>query len=258
MTVTQVPSGVPHLTYQVSWEKLPEDYPLPDEPVESTSQPLLAAALRESLELMGFLTPEKLVASNLGICATVNGKTMVKAPDWFYVPRVLPLDPPRARRSYTPGIEGELPALVMEFLSETDGGEYSARPFYPYGKLWFYERILQVPLYVIFEPEGGTLEVRQWVEGGYQVREPDEHERYWIAAMNLYLGVWHGTKADRTGYWLRWWDEDGNLLLWGTERLEEERQRTEQERYRAEQERQRAERLASYLRAQGIDPDEIS
>ena len=145
MTVTQPKSEFPHLTYQVSREKLPENYSIPDEPVENTSQPLLAAALRESLELIGFLTSERLVASNLGICATVNGRTIVKAPDWFYVSKVLPLDPPRARRSYTPRVEGDTIAVVMEFLSETDGGEYSARPFYPYGKLWFYERILQVP-----------------------------------------------------------------------------------------------------------------
>lgn len=243
MVLAQVPSGVPHLTYQVSWEKLPEDYLLPDEPVENTSQPLLAAALRESLELMGFLSPERLVASNLGICATVNGKTIVKAPDWLYVPRVLPLDPPRARRSYTPRLEGDILAVVIEFLSETDGGEYSSRPFYPYGKLWFYERILQVPLYVIFEPESGTLEMRQLVEGLYQVQQQDENGRYWVASMNLYLGMWHGTKAERTGYWLRWWDAQGNLLLWGTERLELERQRVE--------------RFESYLRDQGIDPDEI-
>ncbi len=243
MNVAQVQSGVPHLSYQVSWEKLPEDYPIPDEPVENTSQPLLAAALRESLEFIGFLTLERLVASNLGICATVNGKTILKAPDWLYVPRVLPLEQIRARRSYTARVEGDIPAVVMEFLSETDGGEYSARPFYPYGKLWFYERILQVPLYVIFEPDRGTLEMRQLVEGLYQVQQPDENGRYWIAAMNLYLGMWHGTKAERTGYWLRWWDENGNLLLWGTERLEQERQRVEQ--------------LESYLRAQGIDPNEI-
>jgi len=61
----------------------------------------------------------------LAICATVNGKTKVIAPDWFYVP-ILPL-------------------------------------------LWFYERILQVPLYVILEPEGGRLEMRQLVTGLYQV-----------------------------------------------------------------------------------------
>lgn len=249
MIVTQVQSGVPNLTYQVSWE-IPEDHSLPDEPVENTSQPLLAAALRESLELIGFLTPQRLVASNLATCAIVNGRTIIKAPDWFYVPGVLPLDPPRTRQSYTPRVEGDVPAVVMEFLSQTDGGEYSARPFYPYGKLWFYEQILQVPVYVIFEPDGGTLQMRQLLEGVYQVQQPDENGRYWIASINLYLGVWHGTKAERTGYWLRWWDENGNLLLWGTERLDQERQR-------ADQERQRAERLESYLRTQGIDPNQI-
>ena len=62
------------------------------------------------------------------------------------VHQVLPLDPPRSRRSYTLHTEGEIPAIVMEFLSDTDGGEYSIRPHPPYGKLWFYERILQVPL----------------------------------------------------------------------------------------------------------------
>jgi Uma2 family endonuclease len=263
--VIEVPSGVPHLTYQVSWEKLPDEYLLPEEPVDNTDHPLLAAALRESLELAGFLnTPERLVASNLGICATVNGRTVVKAPDWFYVSRVLPLDPPRVRRSYTPHLEGDVPTLVIECLSDTEGGEYSSRPFYPYGKLWFYERILRVPDYVIFEPEAGTLEIRRLIGESYQLQQADEQGRYWIASLNLFLGIWLGTKADRRGRWLRWWDADGHLLLWGAESLEQERQRAEQEHHRAEQEhyraeheRQRAERLAAYLKTQGFDPEKI-
>jgi hypothetical protein len=67
--------------------------------------------------------------------------------------------------------------------------------------------------------------------------------------MGLFLGVWEGEKSQRTGYWLRW-DENGNLLLWGAERVEQERQR-------AEEERQCADRLMAYLRSQGIDPDGI-
>jgi hypothetical protein len=55
---------------------------------------------------------------------------------------------------------------------------------------------------------------------------------------------------------LRWWDKSGNLLLWGSELVEQERQRAEQERQRAEQERQRAERLAAQLRALGVDIDD--
>ncbi|NER48125.1 MAG: hypothetical protein F6J92_15785 [Symploca sp. SIO1A3] len=255
--VAQFRSDIHQLTYTVTWEKLPDDYLLPDDPVENTSQPLIAAALRESLELQGRLTSENLVASNLGICATVNNRTTVKAPDWFYAHRVIPLDPPRSRRSYTPRLEGDNPAIVMEFLSETDGGEYSARPFPPYGKLWFYERILQVPIYVIFEPDAGSMEVRQLVQGTYQIQTADAEGRYWIEELGLFLGVWSGTKADRTGYWLRWWDREGKLLPWGMERVEQERQRAEQERQRAEQERQRAERLADYLRSQGLDPEQL-
>jgi hypothetical protein len=52
------------------------------------------------------------------------------------------------------------------------------------------------------------------------------------------------------GYWLRWWDEAGQLLPWSCERAEQDRQR-------AEQERQRAERLAAVLRDRGIDPDSL-
>ena len=37
----------------IAWVSLPDDFTLPDEPVESNLQPLLAAALRESLELAG-------------------------------------------------------------------------------------------------------------------------------------------------------------------------------------------------------------
>lgn len=246
--VFQPPSGLPHLTYQITWEPLPDNYLLPDEPVDNTDHPLLAAALRESLELAGLLnTPEKLVGADLGVCATVNGRTVVKAPDWLYVPWVRPMDPPRARRSYTPHLDGETPLIVMEFLSDTDGGEYSSRPFYPYGKCYFYERILQVPYYVIFEPEAGMLEVRRLATDRYELQQANEQGRYWIAGLDLFLGVWEGVKADRNGRWLRWWDADGKLLLWGSERLEQEHQR-------AEQERQRAERLAAALRAQGIDP----
>ena len=71
-----------------------------------------------------------------------------------------------------------------------------------------------------------------------------------MADICLYVGTWRGEKEQRSGYWLRWWDEAGNLLLWGVEQLAAERQR-------ADRERERAERLAEYLRDRGINPDEI-
>jgi hypothetical protein len=223
---------------------------LDDEPADNINQPLLAAALTESLELSGRLGESMLVGTNFGICATVEENLVIKAPDWFYVRSVLATNPPNQnRRSYTPNLQGEVPAIVMEFLSETEGGEYSLKSKYPPGKWYYYERILQVPNYAIFEPDSGWLEFYQLDDGGrYQLQQPDANNRYWVSQMGLYLGIWPGSKANRTGFWLRWWDETGQMLLWGTELVE-------QERLRAEQERLRAEQLAAQLRAAGIEPE---
>jgi Uma2 family endonuclease len=175
--------------YTVTWEKLPDDFKLPDDPVENIDQPLLAAALREALDLAGFILASMLIASNFGLCAKVNDKIVVKAPDWVYVPSVLPAEPGEVRRSYTRNAEGEVPAVVMEFLSDTDGSEYSNKPTYPYGKWRFYERILQVPIYVIFEPKSGVLEVyRLSTSGEYELQEPDANQRFWIESMGLFWG----------------------------------------------------------------------
>jgi Uma2 family endonuclease len=241
----------------ITWQKLPADFPLPDEPVESNLQPLLAAALRESLELAGLILESMLIASNFGLCATLGDKTIVKAPDWVYVPSVHPLPSGEIRRSYTPYVEGEKPALVMEFISATEGGEYSINPHYPYGKWYFYEQILRIPVYVIFHPQIAVLEVYFLVEGRYQKQSPDENGRFAIATLGLFLGVWMGKKAELECYWLRWWDKSGNLLPWGTELVEQERQRAEQERQRAQQAEQKADKLAQRLREMGINPEEI-
>lgn len=154
MVATQEPEiGLPP-SFTVTWDSLPKDYPLPEEPVENIGQPLIAGALREALELAERIQPGQLIASNLGICATVNGELTLKAPDWMFVPQVQPLATSSDRKSYTPHREGQLPSIVMEFLSETDGGEYSHRRIPPIGKWFFYEQVIQVPTYVIFEPEG--------------------------------------------------------------------------------------------------------
>jgi hypothetical protein len=196
---------------------------------------------------------------------------VVKAPDWLWVPQVLPVATGVIRRSYTPNREGEPVSVVMEFLSETDTGEYSVRPTYPYGKLYFYERILQVPSYVIFDPQDGLLEVRYLDTGRYQIQALNEQGRVWVPELQLWLGDWFGHRAGtpQPAHWLRFWDEAGNLLPWSAEQAEQERQRAEQERQRAEQERQRAEQerqraeqaeqnlenLKQKLKAQGLDPD---
>jgi len=234
---------------KITWEKLPDDFILDEEPVENIDQPLLAAALREILEIAGLIVTGILVAPNMGICATLDSKLVIKAPDWFYARNVQPLSSQEIRRSYTPNLEGEVPAIVMEFSSASPNDEYSIKPTYPPGKWFFYEQVLRVPIYAVFEPATGVLEVYQLNSSGrYQVQQPDSNNRYWIEGVGLFLGVWQGTKAERTGYWLRWWDESGEMLLWGAEMVERERQ----EKANVQQ---RADRLAAQLRAAGIEPE---
>lgn len=226
----------------VTWEALPADFVLPDDPVENIQQPPLAAALTDALGAAGRIQPETLIGSNFGLVATVNKRIVVKAPDWFYVPQVHPVAEDTIRRSYTPNLEGAAVAVVMEFLSQEEGGELSVRSTPPYGKLHFYERILRVPTYVTYDPYEPSLEVRCLQDGGYVVQAVDDG-RVWIPELKLFLGIWTGERLRQTTNWLRWWDETGNLLLWSAEQ--------------AEQERQRAERLAAKLRELGVDPDQL-
>ncbi|WP_392530806.1 Uma2 family endonuclease [Nostoc sp. C117] len=227
----------------ITWEKLPDDFVLPDEPVENIQQPFVAAALTDALGEASLITSEMLIASNFGLVAKVNQKTVVKAPDWLFVPKVFPVPQGTLRRSYTPILEGEPVAIVMAFLSETDTGEYSVRPTYPYGKLYFYEHILKVPVYGIFDPASSLLEVRRLEAGQYVLQQPNNEGQYSIPELNLSLGIWYGNRLGITTNWLRWWDQGGNLLLWSAEKAEQERQRAEQERQRAEIAEQELERL---------------
>jgi hypothetical protein len=256
---TQIGEGKSLTELVISWEALPENFQLEDEPVENTSQPILAGALRESLEIAGFIQRQMLIASNFALCATLNGQFIAKAPDWVYVPNVNQNSGQNFGecKSYTPNLEGDIPAIVMEFISDSDGGEYSVKPTYPPGKWFFYEQILKVTIYVIFDSKVGLLEFYQLKNGRYELQQPNSDRLHWIDSMSLFLGTWQGTKEARTGYWLRWWDELGNLLPWAVERVEQERQRAEQEHQRAEQERQQKEKLIAYLQSQGIDPNTL-
>lgn len=225
----------------VTWEALPANFVLPDDPVENTQQPALADALTDALGAAGLIQSEMLIASNLGLVATVNKKIIVKAPDWLYVPQVHPVAEGVIRRSYTPNTDGAAVAIVMEFLSEADGGELSIRATPPYGKLHFYEGILQGPKYITYDPYEATVEVRYLQDEGYVLHSANAQAQVWIPQLQLYLGIWFGERLGQTMNWLRWWDQSGNLLLWSSEQ--------------AQQERHRAQALAAKLRELGIDPD---
>lgn len=246
----------------IIWEKLPDHIILPDDPVDNLNQYPIADALNKILYLSGLMKENSYTFMNYGLIATVNGKTIAKAPDWAYVPNVR-VSREEIVRSYTPYLEGDVPLIVLEIISETDGGEYSKQLETPMGKWYFYEQVLKVPYYGIFEPDSGDFELyRLGSSGTYDRVLMEESGRYWIEGLNLTIAAWKGTYDRRYGYWLRFWDPEGRLLPLPSEVLEtkqQELEQTQQELGQAQQELAKekalADRLAAKLRSLGIEPD---
>ncbi len=171
-----------------------------------------------------------------------------EAPDWFYVPNVSPLLNGARRRSYVMWKEIIAPLIAIEFTSG-DGTEERDRtsPFVSdqakAGKFWVYEQAIHIPFYAIYEVEKASVEVYQLIGDRYQPCEPNDRGHYAIASIGVELGIWTGRYMNQKLPWLRWWDAEGNLLLAGDER--------------AQQEAGRADKLAAKLRELGVNPDAL-
>jgi len=202
-----------------------------------------------------------LAAANVGIFALARNPAIV--PDMF-----LSLDVQVAEdwwrkehRSYFLWEFGKPPDLVLEIVSNTEGGEAEEKKR---KYAW-----MRISYYVIYDP---LQQVMPEVLTVYRLRdlayEPQDTAQF--PSLNLGLTRWEGPFENKQDTWLRWTDAHGVLIPTGKERAEQEGQRAEQEGQRAEQERQRAEqaehllvqerarveRLTALLRRSGIDPEQ--
>jgi Uma2 family endonuclease len=169
-----------------------------------------------------------------------------EAPDWFYIPNVPPALDSKMRRSYVLWKEYVAPLIVIEFVSgdgaeERDRTRPSQRGDGKVGKFWVYEQAIRVPYYAIYEVEKAQVEVFHLLDNTYHVMTANERGHYLIAPLEVELGIWQGQYQNVTLPWLRWWDANGNLLLSGEER--------------AEQERLKRQRLANQLRS--LSPEQL-
>jgi Uma2 family endonuclease len=194
----------------------------------------------------------------------------------FYEPRLPPLVPDaylsvdvkipgdirlKKNRSYFIWRYGKPPDVVIEVVSNTEGGELGR-------KIEIYAR-MGVPHYVAWDPAqilgDDRLHVFELDGGVYQRRASA-----WFLKANLGLAIWNGVFEEWTVDWLRWCDAAGKVIPTGAEGRQQAEQRADQAQHRAdeaqhraekaEQEltkaRQRAEKLAALLRSQGLQPPE--
>jgi Uma2 family endonuclease len=160
---------------------------------------------------------------------------------------------PKPNRSYFIWRFGKPPDAVVEIVSNREGGELER-------KRERYAR-LGVAYYVVFDPQRmlGEEMLRCYELRG---RTYAPCAGGWLGDIGLGVRLWEGEYEGVKAVWLRWCDQEGNVIPTGAElaeaeraRAEAERARAEAEQQRAEAERARAERLAARLRALGIDPD---
>jgi Uma2 family endonuclease len=152
------------------------------------------------------------------------------------------------RRSWAIWEEGgKYPNVVIELLSSSTATVDKG------AKKQLYQDIWRVPEYYWFHPETMEFAGFSLVCGAYTAMASTGSGRLQSEQLGLELGI-HERQ-------LRWYRTDGTLVPLPEEaahqQVEQERQRAEQEHQRAEQERQRVEKLESYLRSQGIDPDNL-
>ena len=229
-----------------------DDTPVDNLPSEK-QQRLLTEPLYSSWNGPGENRPF-LAAANVGVFSQTRTPAIV--PDMF-----LSLDVTVAQewwrkehRSYFIWEFGKPPELVLEIVSNTEGGEDTEkRRKYAW---------MKVPFYVIYDPQRQVMAevLTIYRLQGLQYERQDTTQ---LDCLKLGLTLWEGEFEGKADTWLRWTDEHGGLILTGKERAEQERQRAEQERQRAdqeyqraEQERQRADHYAVLLRRAGIDPEQ--
>jgi Uma2 family endonuclease len=213
-----------------------DDEPLDNLPSEK-QQRLLTETLYSSWN--GASNQGFLVAANVGLYASSKQPPLV--PDIF-----LSLDVQVAEnwwekrhRSYFFWEFGKPPEVVIEIVSNREGNE-TGRKFIDYARM-------RVMYYVIFDPNRQLgNEILQIYE--LRGRQYSPSSEQWLSEVELGLCLWEGVYENKREVWLRWCDADGNLILTGMERAEQERQAKEIALQRAEQ-------LAQQLRSLGVEPE---
>jgi hypothetical protein len=153
---------------------------------------------------------------------------------------------PKENRCYLMWVYGKPPDLVVEIVSNREGDELG-------NKLLDYARI-GIAYYIVYDPDQQISNKVLRILGRRQTTYAELTDR-WFADIGIGLTLWHGEYRGVTSTWLRWCNQEGELLPTGKESAEQERERAEAAQQQAEQERLRAERLAEKLRALGVDPD---
>ena len=245
----------PDLNAGSALELAPEDYPDVSQLITEDGKPVESIYVEKQYRLLtdplencwkGPGEGGPLVAlTNVGLFFAARNPPLV--PDFLLSLGVTyPGDPSKKEyQSYFVWEFGKPPDVVGEIVSDRRGGEDTF-------KLREYAR-LGISYYWIYDRKNllGAGELRLFgLHCGAYVPIPDN----WLASVGLGLTFWQGKYSGLDTKWLRWRDQEGNVIPTSGEWAEQERQRAEQERQRAADQAERIRRLEAQLRSLGADP----
>lgn len=218
-------------------ESLPNSSELPDSddtPVDSELQILVPTLLYDILSEKWNKRTDWFFGINMGIYHTTGKNPRIPiVPDGFLCMGVKQWKQPYGRTSYVVWEENDIvPSLVLEYVSQTYGGEYDE-------KMLDYAR-LGVLYYVIYNPhyyhkrsyKHDALEVYRLVEDKY-VLQPGQ--LIWLPEIDLGIGASIGMYKNRRSQWLYWYDKDGARLPTPTEKNQQAQRDAEQAQLDAKQ-----------------------
>ncbi len=152
-----------------------------------------------------------------------------RGPDFF---AVLDIDGSYPRQGWVVWQEeGRYPDVIVELMSESTANVDITT------KKDLYERIFKTPDYFVYDPfdpnslQGWHLNLDQ----GYQELTRNEQGWLWCQRLGLWLGTWQGIIDRNEAVWLRFYDQQGNLVPLPEDAAEQRAQEAEQRAQEAEQ-----------------------
>jgi Uma2 family endonuclease len=204
-------------------------------------------------------TENFIAAANVGVFYSIGLPPLV--PDVFLsIDVTMPSDwGEKKNRSYFVWQFGKTPDVVIEIVSNREGNELGS-------KLKDYARI-GVPYYAVFDPLQmlGEQPLRAYQ---LNIRQYLEMDNFWFAEIGIGLTLWSGVFEGKEDIWLRWCDQNGDVLPTGTESAQLAREQAQLAREQAQLAREQAQlaqqeaiaakertaQLEAQLKALGIEP----
>jgi Uma2 family endonuclease len=220
-------------------------------PLESNRHRIAMNVLIYSLQQAWSDRPDYFVGGNMFIYYSseqLRNKDF-RGPDFFVV---LNVPNKETRQGWVVWEEqGRYPDVIIELMSP------STKNVDLVLKKELYQNIFRTRDYFVYDPFDPNS-LKGWHLDNHFVYQPltaNEKGWLWCETLGFWLGNWQGTLTRETATWLRFYDQQGNLVLLPEEA---ERQRAENERQRAEQAEQARKEAIPKLLQMGLTVEQIA